>query len=289
MKRNLNPVWAILVLATLGFAAESAAATATHQVVRRDTLSRIALRYCGVMEAYRDIATENGIRNPNLIHPGQRLTISCAAKQAASVVRVKPVGKSVSHVATAQVTAAAVAVESKDLQKALRRGYTVAVPQPGSNTPAFVGPHAEEVRELFHKTVDYGSEPSQNPEAYELEVFACGIFGVDSDCAVYLAITRSENDKRSCKGRSPLNTNGSFDIGFPQLTSNHVSRFPQFDFTDCKEAIMASYLLYRQDRGFGGWTNYKNGRYRQFLPHYQRFAARLKQDLVAAATGGGND
>lgn len=49
----------------------------THVVRSGDTLSRIALEYCGNANHWPKIARENGIRNPHLIRPGQRLTIPC--------------------------------------------------------------------------------------------------------------------------------------------------------------------------------------------------------------------
>ena len=47
----------------------------TYTVQRGDTLSAIAKRFYGHAGAYRRIAAANGIANPDLIHPGQQLTI----------------------------------------------------------------------------------------------------------------------------------------------------------------------------------------------------------------------
>ena len=44
-------------------------------MVRGDTLSAIAKRFYGHANEYHKIAEANGIANPNLIHPGQVLTI----------------------------------------------------------------------------------------------------------------------------------------------------------------------------------------------------------------------
>lgn len=49
--------------------------TRAYVVTRGDTLSGIALRFYGDASQYPRIATANGIRNPHLIYPGQRLTI----------------------------------------------------------------------------------------------------------------------------------------------------------------------------------------------------------------------
>jgi hypothetical protein len=48
-----------------------------HTVASGDTLSKIAARYCGDANAWPRIAEANGIRNPNLIQPGQRLIVPC--------------------------------------------------------------------------------------------------------------------------------------------------------------------------------------------------------------------
>lgn len=55
--------------------APAASSKATYTVVRGDCLWRIAQRYYGDGSKYPRIAQANGIRNPNLIFPGQVLTI----------------------------------------------------------------------------------------------------------------------------------------------------------------------------------------------------------------------
>lgn len=55
-----------------------AALSASYTVRRGDTLSGIAARYCGRASAYRALAGASGIRNPDLIYPGQRITLRCA-------------------------------------------------------------------------------------------------------------------------------------------------------------------------------------------------------------------
>ena len=44
-------------------------------MVRGDTLSAIAKRFYGKASEYRKIASANNLANPDLIHPGQVLTI----------------------------------------------------------------------------------------------------------------------------------------------------------------------------------------------------------------------
>lgn len=56
-------------------AAQAAPAPEQHTVARGETLSAIAVRYYGRADRYRDIAAASNVSNPNLIHPGQVLTI----------------------------------------------------------------------------------------------------------------------------------------------------------------------------------------------------------------------
>ena len=56
-------------------AAPAAPAAQTYTVVRGDTLSAIAKRFYGKASEYRKIASANNLANPDLIHPGQVLTI----------------------------------------------------------------------------------------------------------------------------------------------------------------------------------------------------------------------
>lgn len=49
--------------------------TVVHTVVKGDTLWAIARRYLGDGSRYGEIARYNGIANPNLIYPGQEVTI----------------------------------------------------------------------------------------------------------------------------------------------------------------------------------------------------------------------
>lgn len=57
-------------------------ATTTYTVVRGDTLSRIAARFCSSSAAYRSLAAASGIGNPNRIYPGQKITLNCSAAPA---------------------------------------------------------------------------------------------------------------------------------------------------------------------------------------------------------------
>jgi murein DD-endopeptidase MepM/ murein hydrolase activator NlpD len=57
-----------------------AAAVSTYTVVRGDTLGAIARRFCGSVSRYPNLAAASGIRNPNLIFPGQKITLSCGAR-----------------------------------------------------------------------------------------------------------------------------------------------------------------------------------------------------------------
>jgi LysM repeat protein len=61
--------------AAAGAPAPAAPAAQTYTVVRGDTLSAIAKRFYGKASEYRKIASANNLANPDLIHPGQVLTI----------------------------------------------------------------------------------------------------------------------------------------------------------------------------------------------------------------------
>lgn len=56
--------------------ADTAAATAsTYTVVKGDTLGAIARKFYGNAKLYKQLAAYNGVKNPNLIFPGQVLNI----------------------------------------------------------------------------------------------------------------------------------------------------------------------------------------------------------------------
>lgn len=56
-------------------AAPAAPATQTYTVVAGDTLSAIAKQFYGDANQYMKIAQASGVANPDMIHPGQVLTI----------------------------------------------------------------------------------------------------------------------------------------------------------------------------------------------------------------------
>jgi murein DD-endopeptidase MepM/ murein hydrolase activator NlpD len=62
---------------------------ATHTVVRGDTLGSIAKRFCGTFGKYVSLARASGIRNPDLIYPGQRVVLNCTLKGGAATSTVK--------------------------------------------------------------------------------------------------------------------------------------------------------------------------------------------------------
>ena len=60
-------------------AAHSAAARSTYIVRSGDSLSRISARFCGTAADFPSLAAASGIANPNLIYPGQSVTLNCHA------------------------------------------------------------------------------------------------------------------------------------------------------------------------------------------------------------------
>jgi hypothetical protein len=60
-------------------AVHSAAARSTYIVRSGDSLSRISARFCGTAADFPSLAAASGIANPNLIFPGQSVTLNCHA------------------------------------------------------------------------------------------------------------------------------------------------------------------------------------------------------------------
>jgi murein DD-endopeptidase MepM/ murein hydrolase activator NlpD len=63
-----------------------------HTVVKGDTLSKLAEKYCGDFKSWRNIFQANRykIRDPNLIYPGQKFQIACSAGEAYSTESGEP-------------------------------------------------------------------------------------------------------------------------------------------------------------------------------------------------------
>jgi murein DD-endopeptidase MepM/ murein hydrolase activator NlpD len=68
------------LLLPLFVASPAQAAPASVTVVRGNTLSGLAQRWCGSASKYVNLAAGNGIKNPNLIYPGQVIRLTCAAR-----------------------------------------------------------------------------------------------------------------------------------------------------------------------------------------------------------------
>ena len=60
-------------------AVHPAAARSTYVVRSGDSLSRISARFCGTAADFPSLAAASGIANPNLIFPGQSITLNCHA------------------------------------------------------------------------------------------------------------------------------------------------------------------------------------------------------------------
>jgi hypothetical protein len=94
--------------------------------------------------------------------------------------------------------------------------------------------------------------------------YTCGKFG--RDCRLALAIQRAENPQGECEVYH-YNANGTLDWGYFQINTVHLQR-PDVnlrDLLDCGANIDFAYKLYVEKGGFGPWSTYKNGRYRQFF------------------------
>jgi LysM repeat protein len=60
-------------------AVHTAATRSTYIVRSGDSLSRISARFCGTAADFPSLAAASGIANPNLIFPGQSITLNCHA------------------------------------------------------------------------------------------------------------------------------------------------------------------------------------------------------------------
>ena len=67
-------------------AVHSAAARSAYIVRSGDSLSRISARFCGSAADFPSLAAASGIANPNLIYPGQSITLNCHAPVAPAPV-----------------------------------------------------------------------------------------------------------------------------------------------------------------------------------------------------------
>jgi LysM repeat protein len=66
-------------------AGHPAAARSTYIVRSGDSLSQISARFCGTAADFPSLAAASGIANPNLIFPGQSITLNCHAPVPAHV------------------------------------------------------------------------------------------------------------------------------------------------------------------------------------------------------------
>ena len=93
--------------------------------------------------------------------------------------------------------------------------------------------------------------------------YACNKFG--PACRIALAVQRAENPRGACEIYH-YNADGTLDWGYFQINTVHLRRpgLNLRDLLDCKANIDFAYQLYRE-RGFGAWSTYTSGAYRQFL------------------------
>jgi hypothetical protein len=74
-------------------AVRAAAARSTYIVRSGDSLSRISARFCGTAADFPSLAAASGIGNPDLIFPGQSITLNCHAPVPAPLPHVTSVVK----------------------------------------------------------------------------------------------------------------------------------------------------------------------------------------------------
>jgi cell wall-associated NlpC family hydrolase len=86
----------------------STVAVATYVVRSGDTLGAIAGRFCGSFAAYPRLASASGIRNADLIYPGDVIALAgCAGGSVATAPAPKPAAKAVPVTVAAPVSSAA--------------------------------------------------------------------------------------------------------------------------------------------------------------------------------------
>jgi resuscitation-promoting factor RpfC len=78
-------------------AAHTAVARSTYIVRSGDSLSRISARFCGTAADFPSLAAASGIANPNLIFPGQAVTLNCHAPVPAPAPAAPPVRPAHTH------------------------------------------------------------------------------------------------------------------------------------------------------------------------------------------------
>lgn len=79
-----------------------------------------------------------------------------------------------------------------------------------------------------------------------------------------LAISQAENGSRRCDRVSPVNTNGSVDIGIFQINATaHRAKASIDQLKDCTINIkIAKQIFDRQ--GWSPWVTYNNGSYKKY-------------------------
>jgi hypothetical protein len=93
--------------------------------------------------------------------------------------------------------------------------------------------------------------------------YLCNKFG--KDCATALAIFRAESHYNP--KALHINKNNTVDIGCMQINSVHLAKIDtsNVNLLNCRNNIDVAYTIYKQWKGFGAWSAYTNGAYKQYL------------------------
>jgi hypothetical protein len=293
-----------LIFATLLTAAastEAANTQATYTVVKRDTLSKIGQRFCGTTESYRKISADNRISNPNLIYPGQVLTIQCDSTPIAVLNqdiqdRVEVSTTRTSLVPEFEVEASVVVVRSRVTTHAV---YRVA---DHSNTIASVPAIQQRTQRVYQEVgntrpfqIVGGSFDDEGPASMDfIKHMVYTLFGPEhyaTAMAVFMAESglnqeaigwncyyRNAFGKRKSKACKPKDRHKawSVDCGIAQI---NVRGQDCRGYLDPVYNLMLAKRLF-DERGFEPWVAHEKKMHKPFLERFTNF----KPDGMLLAT-----
>jgi LysM repeat protein len=270
------PVWLIAIL-VLGFGnAVQAAETFTYTVKRNDALTSIAKKECGNYSAYLRLARINGLANPNMIHPGQVLTISC---EEMSNVR-----------ASVEVSVLVQAVQDDVVKKAMDSIQLV-----GASSV-----QTDKVEPGFDYSVRYSS-PARDLSEADIEDYIYQMFG--SQGPIALSVFRHESGlnpnakgwncrywssskrrwvSQACRPQDRSRA-WSVDCGVAQINVRGQN-CPAHLMT--VEGNLSAAVAKYEEGGWNRWVSYQTRAYRKYLARYRNFEARDGVILLGADLDG---
>jgi hypothetical protein len=237
----------------------------TYSVRPGDSLSRIAKQKCGDYRKYGRIADDNGIVDPYVIHPGQRLVVNCspqAVEQApAQAARVEVTGPKVQMIDTMTFVTDDSARTSS--ARVIRPDHTVIPTEriaPKTSLPG--DPTRNEIIDAIFET--FG--PVDGPKA-------AAIFEAESGL-----ILRNQGWNCRYNGRSRACYPGdrpvarSVDCGIAQINAPGELECPAEYWTLAGNLAEAKRRY--NEGGWNQWISYRKGQHRQFMAKYENYEVR---------------